>query len=128
MQYKPQSQKHTLTALLLLAALVVGFVMYDYSSIHNSRAATDLEEKPSPEDTTSQSPFSPQQLAMLAKIESLTLDGALFKDPAFVSLQDWTVPLGHEDVGRVNPFAPVGGLNQSTGSTTRSTHTPTRRR
>src|SRR3990170_4555866 len=48
-------------------------------------------------------------LSLLLNIRSIKLDDAIFSNPAFGLLQDYTiilVPEGNE--GRLNPFAPIG--------------------
>ncbi|HEY4715430.1 MAG TPA: hypothetical protein VIH31_02910 [Candidatus Paceibacterota bacterium] len=48
-------------------------------------------------------------LSLLLNIRSIKLDDAIFSNPAFGVLQDYTiilVPEGNE--GRINPFAPIG--------------------
>jgi hypothetical protein len=103
--HRPQSN-HSLTLLSIALCFLIGFFVYNYTSPHQAQAVDSaLVSDPT---TASDSPFTPQQLALLGKIESIRLDGSLFKDPAFLSLHDWTVDLGHEDAGKSNPFAPLG--------------------
>ncbi|MCI0542755.1 hypothetical protein L0Y69_03340 [bacterium] len=47
-------------------------------------------------------------LALLNDLRSLQLDETFFSDPIFVSLEDWSVVLTPEPIGRPNPFAPIG--------------------
>lgn len=47
-------------------------------------------------------------LSRLRELESITLDGAILEDPRFQSLIDFTVIPESEEVGRENPFAPIG--------------------
>jgi hypothetical protein len=46
----------------------------------------------------------------LLQLKSLTLSDALLADAAFVTLQDFTVELAPEPIGRRNPFAPIGAI------------------
>lgn len=56
-------------------------------------------------------PLSPVEMSMLAKIQSITLDGSIFSDQIFAtSLQDWTVDLPQISAGKTNPFLPLSGL------------------
>jgi len=48
-------------------------------------------------------------LELLATLRGIELDGSIFEDPAFRSLEDFGQTLVPEPVGRENPFAPVGG-------------------
>jgi hypothetical protein len=41
-------------------------------------------------------------------LRSVTLKGDMFKSPSFISLVDWSKPLPDQEVGRNNPFAPIG--------------------
>ena len=58
-------------------------------------------------------------LALLLQLRSITLADGVFSDAAFQSLQDFTVKLTPEPIGRRNPFAPIGAVeaNNSTTST-----------
>jgi len=47
-------------------------------------------------------------LPFLLQLNSLKLDGSLFKDPVFLSLEDYTVIIPEQPVGRPNPFEPLG--------------------
>lgn len=59
------------------------------------------------------------ELGLLNQVRSLKIDSALFTDPVFVSLQDYSVAITPEPVGRPNPFAPLPGETvKSTGSQT----------
>ncbi|MBA3550904.1 hypothetical protein H0W32_01705 [Patescibacteria group bacterium] len=50
-------------------------------------------------------------MALLDKIESISLDGSIFADRAFTSLQDFSVTLVPETPGRANPFAPLSSAS-----------------
>lgn len=50
------------------------------------------------------------ELSLLNQIQSLRIDTELFKDPVYRSLQDYSVDIPSENVGRPNPFAPVPGV------------------
>lgn len=47
-------------------------------------------------------------LSLLADLKRIRLDGSIFSDPLFQSLQDFSVELNPEPKGRQNPFAPLG--------------------
>lgn len=49
------------------------------------------------------------ELNLLNQVRSLKIDTALFTDPTFVSLRDYSVAITPEPVGRPNPFAPLPG-------------------
>lgn len=48
-------------------------------------------------------------LSLLLELKAISLSDELFTDPSFASLQDFTVRLSPEPIGRRNPFA-VGGV------------------
>lgn len=62
-------------------------------------------------DTTTGSPTSDsadqQLVATLLALHTVTLTGAIFTDPAFTKLQDFSTTIVPEPVGRDNPFAPL---------------------
>jgi hypothetical protein len=43
----------------------------------------------------------------LLQLRAVKLDGTIFNEPAFMSLQDYSQPIIQEPVGRENPFAPL---------------------
>lgn len=108
MDYSRPKKTSRLTPVIIAIIFVAGFAAYISMNGNSARAQTD-PVLISSESEAGDSPFTAQDLATLAKIESIKLDGSFFKNPVFVSLRDWTVELGHEDAGRNNPFAPVGG-------------------
>jgi hypothetical protein len=58
---------------------------------------------------------------LLSTVKSINIDTSIFTDPTYKTLRDHPIDLGTEDIGRPNPFAPVGidiGTISGTGSTT----------
>ena len=51
-------------------------------------------------------------LSLLLQLKSITLSDELLTDATFVTLQDFTVELAPEPIGRRNPFAPIGSEPQ----------------
>lgn len=45
---------------------------------------------------------------LLAQLEPITFNTAVFSDPRFLSLRDLTTPVSAEPQGRADPFAPLG--------------------
>lgn len=45
---------------------------------------------------------------LLSTVKSISIDTSIFTNPIYQSLRDHPINLGTEDVGRPNPFAPVG--------------------
>ena len=54
------------------------------------------------------SPLSTDILVTLQSIHSIKLDNSIFSDPVFMSLSDFGVTIPSQNVGRRNPFAPLG--------------------
>lgn len=69
------------------------------------------------------SPLSNDILVTLQSIHSITLDGSIFSDPVFVSLSDFGVTIPLENVGRRNPFAPIGVSSAPKSATSSSSGT-----
>lgn len=46
-------------------------------------------------------------VSTLLALRAVKLDAAIFSDPAFMSLKDFSTQIVPEPVGRPNPFAPV---------------------
>lgn len=61
------------------------------------------------------SPASQQLLLTLGRLNTIKLDESIFADAVFLSLSDFGVTIPPENIGRRNPFAPVGA---SSGTTT----------
>jgi hypothetical protein len=53
------------------------------------------------------SPESQQILQQLARLQAIELNEAVFKDPVFLSLNDYGVVLVPEPIGRRNPFQAI---------------------
>lgn len=56
----------------------------------------------------------------LLTLRAVTLNGTIFSDPVFQSLQDFGVEITPEPVGRLNPFAPLAPTAAPTDQTTKS--------
>jgi hypothetical protein len=69
--------------------------------------------------TTSQepSPVSQELLLTLTNLQTIKLDASIFSDPAFQSLSDYGVVIPRQNVGRRNPFAPLGSGSGASTST-----------
>ena len=49
----------------------------------------------------------------LLQLRAVTLSGTIFSDPAFMVLRDFGTQIVPEPVGRLNPFAPATGIQES---------------
>lgn len=62
------------------------------------------------------SPVSQNLLVMLTNLKTVQLNGAIFSDPAFLSLSDFDVTIPPQPAGRSNPFAPLAPGASGAGS------------
>lgn len=53
-------------------------------------------------------------LSLLSELRSITLSTDLLNDPTFATLQDFTVNIAPQPVGRRNPFAVIGASEAPT--------------
>lgn len=101
---------YILTLLLVVAALY--FYRRYSSSINNfAEIVTDESVVPVGEDV----------LAIVQKLDYITIDDSMFASPLFTYLKDTTVTIIQEDKSRPNPFAPI---NANPSLQVRSTPTP----
>jgi len=52
-------------------------------------------------------PQAQKLIQSLAVLSAVTLDGAIFSNPSFQTLVDFSTPITVEPVGRENPFLPL---------------------
>lgn len=91
------------TLIIVAVVVVVGFILYTVFFTGGSGSAL-LTSQSSATSVTGDEELP----VLLVNLKSITLDGALFNDPAFRSLVDFGQELVPEPTGRLNPFAPVG--------------------
>lgn len=60
-------------------------------------------------------------LLLVETLNKITIDKTLFESPLFLGLQDFSVELYPEQIGRPNPFASVGAESPSTNQPPRTT-------
>ena len=92
-----------------MAVIVIGAaVAYFYYS--GSTSATPMAlQATAPTDAIGAQVFS-----LLGQIKTLQIDKTLFTDPGYQTLQDYSVSVPPQGVGRPNPFAPLPGESSST--------------
>lgn len=102
--------------ILLVLVVIVAFAGYNYvfkkkPVSDNSVLAVDTPGGENEEDMIGR-----ELLITLSKLKSLTLDDSFFKDPVFISLNDFSSPIVRQEVGRSNPFSPISSFsNQDKG-------------
>jgi hypothetical protein len=102
--------KHNTTAILGgVALLLAGYVYFAYFSGGSSSATLSSSDA----NTT----LSQNLLVTLQNLHTIKLDNSIFSDPAFQSLTDFGVTIPPENVGRGNPFLPLGAAATSSNST-----------
>ncbi len=94
-----------------VALLLVIYIYFSYFSGGSSATLTASD---------SGSPLSSDILITLQSVNSIKLDNSIFTDPAFVSLSDFGVTIPAQNVGRRNPFLPVGVASKATSTTTKT--------
>ena len=89
---------------LVIGIVIAGLAWYGMSS-----------SAPAPLLTTQTVGGAPDQelVETLLALRSVKLDGTIFTEPAFTTLQDYSTPIVPEPVGRENPFAPLAGAPNS---------------
>jgi len=84
---------------LLIGVLILGIACYYVGG--------DSEE-PHTASSNDINPHTAELITSLTTLQTIDLDEKLFADPAFNSLTDFGVIIPPQEVGRRNPFAPVG--------------------
>jgi len=110
--HKPSSLKSTVIILVIIAAALIGYFYYEGSAPSASSSLLTASANPSA------SGIGQQVLGLLSQIQSLRIDTALFKDPGYLTLRDFSVTIPPQNVGRSNPFAPLPGAPASPAATT----------
>lgn len=104
--------------IILIIAALAGGGYYFYTS--GNATATDASQNPIGSIDQISGPASSgvgdgstivgaDIVVLLNKVNSLKIDPAIFKTPAYLSLVDYSVQVPAVEVGRANPFAPIPG-------------------
>ncbi len=97
---------HKIMLVMLAALLAVGvwFGLSSGTSPSDSLLSTETVSGNGPEQ---------ELVSTLLALRAVKLDGAIFTDPAFMSLKDFSTQIVPEPVGRPNPFAPFSSAAQA---------------
>lgn len=98
-----KSNKVILLTLLIIIAFIGYRFMFKKDNPNNSDLAAETGQGQS-----GQSAIGKDLMVTVSKLKSLTLDETFFNDPIFKSLKDFNVPIIPQEVGRSNPFSPIG--------------------
>lgn len=110
MKQQPKSKK---TIIAVIIAIVVLAIIYFYFSGGSAPTSAGSLQSQSPDQTTV---VGARVLSLLNQINSLHIDTSIFKTTAFISLQDYAVDIPEIPVGRANPFAPLPGVANTSGT------------
>lgn len=103
------SHKKLIIGIIVVVLLFVGYGMFKGGD--SSKPSTgDLTRTTTSRSASSADVSAPgkQFVSQLLAIQNIRFNTSLFQDPAFDYLQDFSRELIEQDVGRENPFAPIG--------------------
>jgi len=90
------------TTLLIVSTILIAGGLYWY-------IFTDAPPEPSLTQVEStENPLQNQFELLVSEMGSISFDTKIFSDPRFTSLNDLSVVITSEEVGRADPFAPTG--------------------
>ena len=87
----------------ILLLIVIAGGLYYYLGAANQNSATVLTATPAASGTAGS-----DLLVALGNLQNVKLNDAIFSNPEFQSLIDFSVSIPAQPVGRVDPFAPLG--------------------
>lgn len=90
---------------------VIGFVAVAALGLYSYMTYYSPSGEPLLSTAEETAPVSQELLAVLGSVYSIKLDPAIFTDPVFLSLSDFGTVIPQENIGRRNPFEPVGGAS-----------------
>jgi hypothetical protein len=115
-----QKLKGIIIFAVIITIVILVYVFYFKGDAVDEGALTSSGAAPDAVSQTGEAPdpaLGEEFLVLLLNIQNIKLDGAIFEDPAFKSLQDSSIELVQDiPEGRPNPFAPIGSENQSAGA------------
>ena len=101
-----------------VAIVIVLFVVYSMFKGDPAPDALLTAETPS-----GLPPEEEDLVSLLLELQSIDLNSDIFSDAVFVTLQDFSVKLTPQPIGRRNPFAPIG-VGAEPRTTTAATASP----
>ena len=91
--------KYMIAGLALVVGITAWYVLRDSQPTGDLLVTEDFSGATSEADR--------DLVTTLLQLRAVTLDGAIFEDPAFRGLRDFGIQIVPEPVGRPNPFAPL---------------------
>ncbi|MSR71376.1 MAG: hypothetical protein EXS50_01730 [Candidatus Taylorbacteria bacterium] len=99
---QPNTQQKSMLLPVIILVVVLGTIIYFYISSQGNDAALVKATASANEEVVGK-----DLLIALNRLNAIKLDDSLLKDKVFVSLQDFTVAILPQPVGRDNPFLPL---------------------
>jgi len=117
--YHNKHMRYILSIIGLAAIVGVGyFAVAQYVSVAHGQSSLLVADQ----STEGMSADAAQVIALLARLKAISLNGKIFANPNFTALQDWSVTIAPQTVGRNNPYLPAyGAATVITSSTTKVT-------
>jgi len=91
---------------VIIVILIVAGIVYFYFEGDSAPAGVNSFLLGTPSSVGS---VGSAELTLLNQIRSLKIDTSLFTTPSYTTLQDYSVAIPQQAVGRPNPFAPFPG-------------------
>ena len=96
----PKLSKNKILIIALVVVAIVGFLMFRGSGEEESLTTVQ---------TGLTGTIGQELVIEINRLRALqNIEGKIFKDPVFVSLEDYTQSVVPQPVGRSNPLAPIG--------------------
>lgn len=106
---------------LIIAVVVLGAVGFGGWLYANRDTSAPIEDDllVGVQMAADANPIDGDLLKALQDLQRLRLDGSIFSNPVWVTLEDFGKELAPQSAGRPNPFAPIGGgVSVQTGTST----------
>ncbi len=103
---------------ILIIVIVVAIILFVLYSMSDKSPDTTLIRTPASAVSTQD---EQEILTLLRDVQSITLDGSIFKDPAFASLRDFSREIIIEPTGKENPFDAGAAMKAKVDETTTDT-------
>ena len=103
MKTSSSNKKTLIIGIIIVVVLAGGW--YFYSKGGSSSSTSQLVSS-TPDTVTAV--VGTNVLTILNNVSSIHIDTSLFSTPAYQSLVDYSITVPSQEVGRNNPFAPVG--------------------
>jgi hypothetical protein len=97
-------KSNTNTIILIVSTLVVAGGAYWYFT---GQTGNEPPLTPSFSDNETQAQFQ----TLVSELQPITFNTGIFSEPRFMALVDLATPITPETIGRLDPFAPVPGVN-----------------